>query len=76
LFLIMRLGCGAHMGRAHRASSSDHAAQASRPPAAHSASLGSVSSGNASAAKSNASLLETAGDASPGNGKGHRHGCC
>ena len=77
LFLMMRFGCGAHMGHAHRRSSSDHAAGAgTASSSARSASPGSVSSGNASAAKSNASLLETAGDGSPGNEKAHRHGCC
>ena len=80
LFLIMRFGCGAHMGHAHnhRGSSSDRTggADTASSSSAHSASPGSVSSGNASPEKSNASFVNNAGDASPGNEKAHRRGCC
>ena len=80
LFLMMRFGCGAHMGHTHsrggaRSNQTRGAAPDSRN-GENGASPGSVSSGNVSAAKSNASLLETTGDPSPGSQKVHRHGCC
>jgi hypothetical protein len=75
LFLMMRFGCGAHMGHAHRHGGS----------AADRTGGGAVGSSPGKAVGAGLASLSSATGALPANGaqpegpsehKAHRHGCC
>jgi hypothetical protein len=72
LFLMMRFGCGAHMGHGHRhgGSNADRAGGATGPNISKtgSAGLAALSSGNSEPHVKEATAAPQA--------KAHRHGCC